>query len=222
MDDGISSVLSGERRWCVVCADCIEVMNEMDGDYSVISDPPYGIGYEAGNLPGSLVFDPIHGDDREFDHSPVLGLDVPTILWGANNYAGSLPRGAWICWDKRCCEAADRCLGSPIELAWYSGKRFGIARIQHGGAVNDDGSGVPRVHPTQKPVRLMRWCIRHLRLEPGSVVFDPYCGSGTTGVACLQEGMRFIGVEIDEGYAEITRKRIANEDAQLKMFEGDG
>lgn len=62
-------------------------------------------------------------------------------------------------------------------------------------------------HPTVKPVALMRWLVR-LVCRPGGLVLDPFCGSGTTGVACREEGMDFIGIEKNEDYFKIARNRV--------------
>jgi site-specific DNA-methyltransferase (adenine-specific) len=64
------------------------------------------------------------------------------------------------------------------------------------------------IHPTVKPVGLMRWLVR-LVTPPGGVCLDPFMGSGTTGMACAIEGVDFIGVEMSREYAEIARRRIA-------------
>jgi DNA modification methylase len=64
-------------------------------------------------------------------------------------------------------------------------------------------------HPTQKPVALMRWCLDKAKVPPGATVLDPFMGSGTTGVACVQTGRNFIGIEIDEEYFSIAERRIA-------------
>lgn len=62
-------------------------------------------------------------------------------------------------------------------------------------------------HPTVKPNALMRWLVR-LVCPQGGTVLDPFMGSGSTGVACIQEGMRFVGIDMDEHYCEIAEKRI--------------
>ena len=72
--------------------------------------------------------------------------------------------------------------------------------------------GEPRVHPTQKPVAVMAWVIQELGIRPGTLIADPYMGSGTTGIAALQLGCRFIGVEIDPEYFETACRRL--EDVQ--------
>jgi DNA modification methylase len=75
---------------------------------------------------------------------------------------------------------------------------------------NDKGSerSVVRVHPTQKPVELMEWCLSFT--PAGCIVLDPYAGSGTTGVACVLTKHPFIGVEINESYCELAARRIEN------------
>ncbi len=62
-------------------------------------------------------------------------------------------------------------------------------------------------HPTQKPVPLMRYLLSKFA-RPGSTILDPFMGSGTTGVAAVQLGMNFVGIEIDPGYHAIAQKRI--------------
>lgn len=66
------------------------------------------------------------------------------------------------------------------------------------------------IHPTVKPIALMRWLVR-LITPPGGVVLDPFCGSGTTGIAALAEGARFLGIEVDPAYVAIARARIAED-----------
>jgi site-specific DNA-methyltransferase (adenine-specific) len=63
-------------------------------------------------------------------------------------------------------------------------------------------------HPAQKPVSVMRWLI-NATTQPGDVVCDPFCGSGTTGIASVQLKRRFHGIEISEEYRNLSEKRIA-------------
>jgi site-specific DNA-methyltransferase (adenine-specific) len=63
-------------------------------------------------------------------------------------------------------------------------------------------------HPTQKPVPLIGWCLSHLRLSESAVILDPYMGSGTTGVAAIQMGHQFIGIEREPKYFDIACNRI--------------
>ena len=70
-------------------------------------------------------------------------------------------------------------------------------------------------HPSPKPIEYMRKLIERVT-SPGDTIFDPFMGSGTTGVACVQLGRSFIGIEIDENYFKIAKRRI--EQAQLQML----
>ncbi len=65
-------------------------------------------------------------------------------------------------------------------------------------------------HPTVKPVSLMRYLAKLTRTPTGGLVLDPFCGSGTTGVACALEGRDFVGIELNPEYCEIARRRIAH------------
>jgi len=72
-------------------------------------------------------------------------------------------------------------------------------------------------HPTQKPVALMRWILALPWLSSYKTILDPFMGSGTTGVACVQMGRDFIGIEIEPKYFEIAKRRIAEAEAQLRI-----
>lgn len=72
-------------------------------------------------------------------------------------------------------------------------------------------------HPTQKPVALLEYLIRTYTNE-GETVLDNCMGSGSTGVACINTGRRFIGIELDEGYFQTAEERIMAHAAQLSLF----
>jgi DNA modification methylase len=73
-----------------------------------------------------------------------------------------------------------------------------------------------RLHPTQKSVSLMKWCI-NLATKPGDTILDPFAGSGTTGVAAIQTGRNAILIERDPGYFAIMQKRIADAQQQMRL-----
>ena len=75
-----------------------------------------------------------------------------------------------------------------------------------------------RYHPTQKPLELMEWVILNYT-NPGDTILDPFMGSGTTGVACVQTGRNFIGIEICEEYFRIAEKRIKSAQQQPSLLE---
>lgn len=206
----------------LVLGDCLEVMRTLpDGCVdAVVTDPPYGIGW-AGHNASEREWRNLDNDDGNLDLRPILNMPCLVIAFGANCYPEQLPhRGRWICWDKRIVERSDRMLGSPFELAWTN-KTTGfdrMYRVMHGGVVNADGGNAQRVHPTQKPLVLMKRLILDYT-QPGATVLDPFMGSGTTGVACVQTGRNFIGIEIDPGYHAIAQKRIEQAQMQLPLLE---
>ena len=72
-------------------------------------------------------------------------------------------------------------------------------------------------HPTQKPLGVMAWAISHIP-SPARTIIDPFMGSGTTGVACMNLGRRFVGIERERKYFDIACERIAIAQAQGRMF----
>ena len=199
-------------------ADCMEVLPTLGKVDAVVTDPPYGINYKA-TQPNASEFKRIHGDDGTLDLSAILSYAPNVIAFGANNFPHQLPhRGRWLCWDKRTIDgAADGMMGSPFELAWAN-KNNGfdkIVRVLHGGVVNADGG--KRFHPTQKPILVMVESIKWAASN-AQTILDPFMGSGTTGVACVKLGRKFIGIEREPEYFEIACKRIREAYAQPDMF----
>jgi site-specific DNA-methyltransferase (adenine-specific) len=209
------------------CGDCLEVMKSLpDGSIdAVVTDPPYGIGLKAnyksrkrGALAECNDFPPIVGDDKPFDPAPFLGFPV-VVLFGANYYADRLPiSGGWVVWDKLNGLTSGRDWGfndnSDCELVWTNvGNAARLVRHRWMGAMKESEHGQRRVHPTQKPVAVMVEIIEHYT-HPGATILDPFMGTGTTGVACVQTGRNFIGIEIDPTYYEIAQRRIAEAQAQ--------
>ena len=204
--------------------DCMDILPTLPKVDAVITDPPYGMDYRpekwkkySGEKSDWM---PIYGDDNKFNPAPFLDFDN-VILWGFNYYSDLLPVGALLIWDKRCNESGDKMYGASIESAWMknqSGTR--IKRLLHGGVVNADsanGNNEKRLHPTQKPIALMAWCI-NLVGNPETIL-DPFMGSGTTGLAAIQMGRKFIGIEREPKYFEIACKRIEQAVAQPQLFE---
>jgi site-specific DNA-methyltransferase (adenine-specific)/modification methylase len=203
------------------CGDYMPLLAEMEQGSvdAVVTDPPYGIGF-SGCPASTMSWRPIIGDDAEKDLGSILKMPCTVIAFGANNYPRQLPhRGRWICWDKRTADGAcDAMIGSPFELAWTN-QTTGfdkIYRVLHGGALIDGRPG-RRVHPTQKPVGLMTAIIKDYT-QRGETIFDPFMGSGTTGIACVRTGRKFIGIEIEPEYFEIAVKRIEAELNREPLF----
>jgi len=207
--------------------DCLEVLKTLPSGSvdAVVTDPPYGIGYKTGACTGGKWDSVRHagvritGDKKSFDPAPLLLLGVPLVLWGANFYSDKLPGSGWLVWDKRRGIEGMEFNRSDSELAFITGRKT-VSTFRHlwHGLCRDTEVG-QHLHPTQKPVALMRWCIEKLRLKPGVTIFDPYMGSGSTGVAAVELGFNFIGCEIDPSYFAIAENRIkaAQSDAAERL-----
>jgi site-specific DNA-methyltransferase (adenine-specific)/modification methylase len=195
--------------------DCRDILPTLPKVDAVITDPPYGINYAAAPLP---VY---HGGKRSVNHGastwdgrPVEGLDhllalgKTQIVWGGNYYPLPPTRG-WLTWFK---PDAPPSMAS-LELAWTNMDRNARQFTWSIGATNAERVG----HPTQKPLALMRWCIE--QAGGPSSIFDPFMGSGTTGVAAAQMGLSFIGIEREPNYFDITCRRIEQAYKQRPLFE---
>jgi site-specific DNA-methyltransferase (adenine-specific)/modification methylase len=110
-------------------------------------------------------------------------------------------------WCKKPATKLGKFLGD-CEVAWTKTSKAVYLHHHVWDGANRETERGPTLHPAQKPVELMRWCIQRLRLKPGSTILDPYMGSGATGVAAVLEGHNFIGIEIDPEYHAIARRRI--------------
>ena len=204
--------------------DCLDVMPMLGEFDAVVTDPPYGIGYSPGGggkgwTNGVKTFsgkDIIIGDKEPFDPAPLLALRVPCILWGANHYADKLPaKDSWLIWDKR--EGFCQNDFADCEIAWFSeGGPARVFRHLWNGALRKSERGITRVHPTQKAIAVMEWCLSFL--PDARTILDPFMGSGTTGVACVKLGRKFTGIELDPDYFDIACKRIEEAYRQPDMF----
>lgn len=223
MSASIPALIGADRvvtsgRATLILGNGIVLLPQLMGHYqAIVSDPPYGIDYDPSGPTGSTWGDvkAIHGDKHPFDPSHLLGLVKRVVLFGANHFASRLPDSdRWFVWDKRPdmkpmsfadCELAWCSVPGPARMIRYvwSGANRGPERGQHW-------------HPTQKPIEVMRWIIEVVT-EPGDVVLDPYMGSGTTGIAALQCGRGFIGIEIEPRWFEAAVTRISREVDQGRL-----
>ena len=200
------------------CRDILPTLGKVD---AVVTDPPYGIGEAAGRSSTSFrkterwknpvkpVYESLDWDGEPIDKETmdaVRSLAKHQIIFGGNYY-DLPPTSCWLVWDKD--NGASHL--ADCELAWTNLSKA-VRRIKLLWNGFQVASGETRGdHPTQKPIGVMKWAIGHLP-APSDTILDPFMGSGTTGVAAVQMGRRFIGIEREERYFEIACKRI--EDAQ--------
>ena len=188
--------------------DCLEIMKSIPDKSidAVITDPPYGCGkaewdksypkewYEiARNVGKRIVI--ITGSEGLKDTIPLVGDDFIDVVaaWNTNSRTRSaIGFSNWL--------AAVVAKSKPKQQ--QNVMRFSI-------------SGEMPNHPSPKPIEYMNLLVCRMTNE-GDTILDPFMGSGTTGVACVQTGRNFIGIEIDEGYFKIAEKRI--KDAQQQMM----
>jgi DNA modification methylase len=189
--------------------DCREILPELGRFDLLLTDPPYGIDYEAGDSSqrGIQKFERVHGDAEEFQPEFILGFpDV--ICFGANNYTHGLPRGEgqFYCWDKVCTNGMKVRI-AECEYLWHkNGTKPRVFRHLWSGAYRASEAGQRAQHPTQKPIALIQWC---LGLVPDAkTILDPFAGSCTTAVAAKLEGRKATCIEINERYCEIGANRL--------------
>jgi len=207
---------------CVIYhGDCRDVLPSCSFDV-VVTDPPYGIDLDTdySSLAGNAAWRArkgdyagkshprVHGDSDLDAVRWVLALDVPRAMFGAHYFHHLLPNGGtWHVWDKR--EELGSNMLADAELLWASWAcgPLRIARHKWLGYMRASEVG-EHLHPTQKPVYVMRWI---LNMTPPGVVLDPFMGSGSTLRAAKDLGRRAVGIEIEERYCEIAAKRLAQE-----------
>jgi site-specific DNA-methyltransferase (adenine-specific)/modification methylase len=180
--------------------DCMDILPTLPKVDAVITDPPYGIGIAKNpvrQMHEKLDWDAAPPDAALIDACVNAG-DV-AVVWGGN-YFDLQPSQCFLVWDK--VQPQDFSL-AMCEMAWTNKK--GPAKMFRMSVL-----AYRKEHPTQKPVDLMKWCID--QTGNPQTILDPFMGSGTTGVAAVQMGRKFIGIEREPKYFDIACKRI--EDAQ--------
>ena len=188
----------------LLLGDCLEILPTLERVDACVTDPPFGI-FKHGGKWGRKA--DLLWDRAKPDLSAIFAASDQQIVWGGNYFALPPSRG-WLVWWKRDSvpSAAD------VELAWTSRDMNARLIDQSIGATNAERAG----HPTQKPLRVMLWCLGFL--PDAKTILDPFMGSGTTGVACVKLGRKFIGIEIDPGYFDIACRRIADAVARPDLF----
>lgn len=201
--------------------DCREVLPMLPAHAAIVSDPPYGMDWDADStrfssgarrLGSGVKRKAVHGDKEPFDPAPFIGYPH-CVLFGLNHFAQRVPVGTWLIWTKKPANRYGTFL-SDAEIAWMKGGRGIYLREFQWEGLNRAEERGEHFHPTQKPVAIMRWVIE---MGGGSdmPIVDPFMGSGTTLRAAKNLGRVSIGIEVDESYCEIAAKRLAQETLDL-------
>jgi len=209
--------------------DCLELMKDIPSGSvdAVITDPPYGMSYQSNWRQETNKFNKIEGDSCLYwlgsfisdayrvmkENTPIYvfcswhNVDVfkveieklfkikNIIVWVKNNHGSGDLRGSY---------------APKHEFIIFAHKgRFTLLRSRTPDVIDfRKVSGSKSVHPTEKPVDMLEKIVLDATLH-GKIVLDPFMGSGTTGVACMNTGRKFIGIEMDDKYFEIASKRIS-------------
>jgi DNA modification methylase len=177
----------------------------------IVTDPPYGISFASkpSKSKRRAGMKPQLWDNRRPDIRQLLEYKKPMVVFGGNYYQLPVSR-CWLIWIK---PDALPSMGN-VEMAWTNFDKNSKYIVQTISATNPERVN----HPTQKPLKVMRYIIENFTRE-GDTVFDPFMGSGTTGVACVQLNRNFIGCEISPEYFGIAEKRIRQADSTPSLFD---
>lgn len=195
-------------------ADCRQVLPFLDRFDLLLTDPPYGIGaakratFATDRMMTGKKYAVGDWDDappKRWVIEAAQEVSETAILWGGNYFEGLPPSSCWLVWDKDNSGNFADC-----ELAWTNmPKAVRKFRWRWNGMLQENAGDKKehRVHPTQKPLALMKWCCS--LLPDAKSVVDPFMGSGTTLVAAKLLGLRAVGIEINREYCEAAVRRLS-------------
>lgn len=199
--------------------DCMDVLPTLPKVDACITDPPYGINFanESKHVGGGWGKFETSSWDKDRPQREAIDCCLQAgrivVIWGGNYFTDWLPPSMqWLSWDK----GQDGFSLSDFELAWTNQNKA-ARRINYPRAL---ALKDVKQHPTQKPLAVMRWCIEQAGMP--QTILDPFMGSGTTGVAAVQMGRQFIGIEREPKYFDIACKRIEEAQRMTDMFGFNG
>ena len=211
-------------------ADCMDMLLDMDADSVdlTLTDPPYGLGMSRSanrrnnqrpkvtkkNPNGTFIPRKDYGD-MDWDDAPpstecfhqIQRVSKNAVIFGGN-YFTLPPSKSWIVWDK------DNGTNHFADCAWTSfNTPVRMVKYRWNGMLQGNLSATSiekekRIHPTQKPVFVMRWILERYAKE-GDTIADFFFGGGTTAMACEMLGFNWIGIEREEKYCEAAAARLS-------------
>lgn len=215
-----TGIICEESR--LICGDCLDVLPTLEAGSvdAVVTDPPYGIGL-------GINKDKRRGTGRLWKVAYLNNQDtyeefVDKVVPRLNAALDKVERAAVFTgphiWEQRKANAIGGIYHTSatgrnqwgfknfLPVLFY-GRHPALNRGCYPTVLKSTANVRKNGHPCPKPLEWMRWLIELVTL-PGETVLDPFAGSGTTGVACLQTGRRFIGIELNKDYCAIAQKRI--------------
>lgn len=202
------------------CGDCLEILPQLKKVDAVVTDPPYGINENSKKVARRVNkakpkdYGKFFWDKKPIDEKTIeilKNISKHQIIFGGNFFDGLGKTSCWLIWDKQNggsdfadCEMAWTNLNKAVRRIYW--RWNGMIRKGH----------EERFHPTQKPLGVISWCLSFI--DDDQTILDPYMGSGTTGVACVKKGKKFVGIELDKKYFDIACKRIETAYKQPDLF----
>lgn len=225
--------------WLGDCRDVLPRLGPGSVDL-ILTDPPYGVNWQATSGRTRMDFGPIANDDGAFPLLQTIGAALTCLRKHRHLYVFGIPDfgdlpivgRAELIWDKEIVGPGDvgapwgpqheRILFGVLETSKHHRENGSVgslsARLRRGSvlrAARANGVGVT-VHPTEKPVSILREMIEASTLH-GETVLDPFAGSGSTGVAAKLEGRRSILIELEERYCAVAARRLAQQVLPLEV-----
>lgn len=210
--------------------DCLEGMRQFPDNYFdlAIVDVPYGIGecgdknHTRGKIVKAKDYKAFSGNDLQAPNDEyfkeLFRVSKNQIIWGANHFISKIPYDShcWIVWDKDNGENDF----ADCELAWTSFDTA-VRRLKYrwSGMLQEDMKNKEfRIHPTQKPIALYEWLLSRYAKD-GDIILDTHVGSASSLIACHRTNHKFVGFELDEHYYKLSKQRLDNEMAQLRLCD---
>lgn len=169
-----------------------------DGGWAVAKFDTAPLVRSEGRFPANLVF----------SHTPYCTdemCDIECAIKMLDGQSGMLKNGGG---NEKCKKGGGFDRQSPIaNPTKFAGDSGGASRFFYCAKISSSERGADNKHPTVKPKKLMGYLIK-LVTPPGGIVLDPFMGSGSTGIAAKENGFEFIGIEREQEYFEIAKKRI--------------
>lgn len=207
--------------------DAADFMRDAPSFDALVTDPPYGLGERSGTISKLRNRNAYasHDDTREAVADSVVPVIRESLARCGRGVVTPGGKCAWLypepvdigmLYQPATCSLTHWGKATCQPVLFYGKDPLAGKRIQ---AIHFQNTGKPEecAHPCPKPIAVARWMVSRASL-PGECVFDPFMGSGTTGVACVELGRAFVGVEIDPAYFEIACERIDRAQRQARLF----
>lgn len=218
-------------KWEIHNVDCLDFLRTLpDGSVdAVVTDPPYGLDFpylsykdtrdNLRRLIEAFMPEALRITSRVFVLCGTTQIGMfPHADWVVNvtwNTTGTFGKYGYNQWTPVLCYGKDLPGFGNVNGVM----KTDTLRISGGAGVGFMRSDEEKKHTCPKPITVMKSVIERLTF-PESSILDPFAGSGTTGVACIQTGRNFIGCEIDAGYAEIARRRCREAEESIALISG--